>query len=185
MPLSNTDQAYGAVAQFLHWAIVIMIIAQYVIIESAEDLPDGLEKLQVISNHKSLGMLVFLLALARIGWRIVNRGKPVPVPMPNWQRIAAAAGHGVLYLLILAMPLTGWAMSSSANYPVTLFGWFQFPAIVSPNHDLHEALEEVHEVLFNVLVVLALAHAAAALFHHFVLKDDSLRRMLPFARQSR
>jgi cytochrome b561 len=185
MPLSNTDQAYGAVAKFLHWAIVIMIIAQYVIIESAEDLPDGLEKLQVISNHKSLGMLVFLLALARIGWRIVNRGKPVPVPMPNWQRIAAAAGHGVLYLLILAMPLTGWAMSSSANYPVTLFGWFQFPAIVSPNHDLHEALEEVHEVLFNVLVVLALAHAAAALFHHFVLKDDSLRRMLPFARQSR
>jgi cytochrome b561 len=185
MPLSNTDQAYGAVAKFLHWAIVILIIAQYVIIESAEELPDGLEKLQVISNHKSLGMLVFLLALARIGWRIANRGKPVPVPMPDWQRIAAAAGHGVLYLLILAMPLTGWAMSSSANYPVTLFGWFQFPAIVSPNHDLHEALEEVHEVLFNVLVVLAIAHAAAALYHHFFLKDDSLRRMLPLARQSR
>lgn len=185
MPLSNTDQSYGAVAKFLHWAIVIMIIAQYVIIESAEELPDGLEKLQVISNHKSLGMLVFLLALARIGWRIVNRGRPVPVPMPDWQRIAAAAGHGVLYLLILAMPLSGWAMSSSANYPVTLFGWFQFPAIVSPNHDLHEALEEVHEVLFNVLVVLAVVHAAAALYHHFLLKDDSLRRMLPFTRPPR
>jgi cytochrome b561 len=185
MPLSNTEHRYGAVAKFLHWAIVILIIAQYVIIESAEDLPDGLEKLQVISNHKSLGMLVFLLALARIGWRIVNRGKPVPVPMPDWQRIAAAAGHGVLYLLILAMPLSGWAMSSSANYPVTLFGWFQFPALVAPDPELHEALEEVHEVLFNVIVALAIAHAAAALYHHFALKDDTLRRMLPFARRPR
>jgi cytochrome b561 len=185
MPFSNTEQSYGAVAKFLHWAIVILIIAQYVIIESAEDLPDGLEKLQIVSNHKSLGMLVFLLALARIGWRIVNRGKPAPVPMPDWQRIAAAAGHGVLYLLILAMPLSGWAMSSSANYPVTLFGWFQFPALVAPDPGLHEALEEVHEVLFNVIVAVATAHAAAALYHHFVLKDDSLRRMLPFARRPR
>jgi cytochrome b561 len=185
MPLSNTDNAYGSVAKFLHWAIVLMIIAQYVIIESAEDLPDGLEKLQAISNHKSIGMLVLLLALARIGWRIVNRGRPVPVPMPKWQRIGAAAGHGILYLLILVLPLSGWAMSSSANYPVSLFGWFQFPALVAPDHDLHEALEEVHETLFDVLFVLALAHAAAALYHHFRLRDDSLRRMLPFSGRRR
>lgn len=183
MSLNNTAHSYGSVAKFLHWAIVLMIIAQYVIIESAEELPDGLEKLQAISNHKSLGMLVFLLALARIGWRLANRGRPVPVPMADWQRISAAAGHGLLYLLILVMPLTGWAMSSSANYPVTLFGLFQFPALVGENHDLHEALEEVHEFLFNVLVVVALVHAAAALYHHFFLKDDSLRRMLPFARK--
>jgi len=184
MQLGNTRDSYGAVAKFLHWAIVILIIAQYVIIESAEDLPDGVEKLSSISLHKSLGMLVLLLVVARIGWRLVNRGKPVPVTMPPWQRISAAAGHGLLYLLILLQPLSGWAMSSAANYPVTLFGWFQFPALVAPNHDLHEGLEEVHEVLFYAMVVIAVVHVAAALYHHFLLKDDTLRRMLPFGKKS-
>jgi len=101
--------------------------------------------------------------------------------MPKQQRIAAATGHGLLYLLILAQPLTGWAMSSAANYPVTLFGWFQFPALVGASHDLHEILEEVHEATFYALVVVAAIHVAAALYHHFWMKDDTLRRMLPFA----
>jgi cytochrome b561 len=73
-------------------------------------------------------------------------------------------------------------MSSAANYPVTLFGWFQFPALVSENHDLHESLEEVHEVLFILMVAVAVVHIVAALYHHFVLKDSVLRRMLPFSR---
>ena len=182
MQLGNTTNGYGAVAKFLHWTIVVLIIAQYVIAETAEELPDGIEKLAVISRHKSLGMVVLVLALARIGWKLANRGRPVPVPMPAWQRMSAAAGHGLLYLLILAQPLSGWAMSSAANYPVTLFGWFQFPAIVGANHDLHELMEEVHEVLFVAMLTIAAVHVAAALYHHFVLKDGVLRRMLPFAR---
>ena len=182
MQWRNSANNYGAVAKFLHWAIVILIIAQYVIIESAEELPDGLEKLQVITNHKSFGMLVLLLALARIGWKLANRGLPQPVAMPAPQRIAAAAGHGLLYLLILAMPLSGWAMSSSANYPVAFFGLFQFPALVGESHDLHEALEEVHELLFNAILVVAVLHALAAVYHHVWMKDDTLRRMLPFGK---
>jgi cytochrome b561 len=183
MQLSNTTNNYGAVAKFLHWTIVILIIAQYVIIEAAEELPDGTEKLSLVSNHKSVGMLVLLLALVRIGWKLANRGKPAPVSMPAWQRTSAAAGHGLLYLLILLQPLTGWAMSSAANRPVSLFGWIKFPALVAPNHGLHEGLEEVHETLFIVLAVVALLHAAAALYHHFWMKDDTMRRMLPFARR--
>jgi len=183
MQLRNTTYNYGALAKFLHWAIVILIIAQYVIIEAAEDLPDGIEKLSQISLHKSVGMLVLILAIARVGWKLADRGKPVPVTMPGWQKKAAAASHGLLYLLILLQPLSGWAMSSSANYPVTLFGWFQFPALVAPDHDLHEGLEELHEALFAVLVIVALIHAAAAVYHHFWMKDDTLRRMLPFGRK--
>ena len=182
MQWRNTANNYGAVAKFLHWAIVILIITQYVIIEAAEELPDGLEKLRMVTNHKSFGMLVLLLVLTRIVWKLTSRGLPQPVPMPAPQRIAAAAGHGLLYLLILAMPLTGWAMSSSANYPVTFFGLFQFPALVAENHDLHEALEEVHELLFNTTVVIAVLHALAAVYHHVWMKDDTLRRMLPFGR---
>jgi cytochrome b561 len=183
MQWRNTTDSYGALAKFLHWSIVILIIAQYIIIESAEDLPDGIEKLEIITRHKSLGMLVLILALVRIGWRLANRGNPAPVPMSAMQRKAAAAGHGLLYLLILLQPLSGWAMSSAANYPVTLFGWFQFPALVAPSHDLHEGLEELHEVLFTVLAIVAILHAAAAVYHHAWMKDDTLRRMLPFGRK--
>jgi cytochrome b561 len=102
--------------------------------------------------------------------------------MPRPQRIAAAAGHGLLYLLILAQPVSGWMMSSAANYPVTFFGLFQFPAIVRPNEGAHEAYEEVHELLFTTIVVVATLHVLAALYHHFIQKDDTLRRMLPFGR---
>jgi cytochrome b561 len=73
-------------------------------------------------------------------------------------------------------------MSSAANYPVTFFGLFQFPALVGANHDLHETLEEVHEALFSALVIVAVLHALAAVFHHVWMKDDTLRRMLPFTR---
>jgi len=180
MQWRNSRSSYGAVAKFLHWGVVILIIVQYFLAEAAEELPDGPGKLDMITNHKSLGMLLLLLALARIGWKLANRGLPPPVPMAKVQRIAAAAGHGLLYLLLLAQPISGWIMSSAAGYPVSLFGLFEFPALVSENHDLHESLEEVHEVLFTVLAVVAVLHALAAVYHHFFVKDDTLRRMLPF-----
>ena len=180
MQWRNTSDTYGALAKFLHWAIVILIIAQYVIIEAADEMPKGPAKFEQIDLHKSVGMTVLILVVLRILWRVANRGAPAAVPMPRLQQIAAAAGHGLLYLLILVLPLSGWAMSSAANYPVTLFGWFQFPALVAENHDLHETLEEVHEFLFDSVFVVATLHAVAALYHHFVMKDRSLRRMLPF-----
>jgi cytochrome b561 len=181
MPLRNTAEAYGSLSKFLHWAIVLLILPQYFLVEAAEELPNGIEKLQLMTWHKSLGMLVLLLALARIAWKVMNKGLPDPIGNA-WQRKAAAAGHGLLYLLILAQPLTGWIVSSSGNYPVTLFNWFQFPAIVGENHDLHELMEEVHEVLFFALLAVAVVHVVAALYHHVVLKDGVLRRMLPFSR---
>jgi len=182
MQWRNTSNSYGAVAKFLHWSIVILIIAQYVIAEAAEELPDGLDKFAMITRHKSLGMLVLGLALLRILWKVASKGQPAPVPMARPQQVAAAAGHGLLYLLLLAQPISGWMMSSAANYPVTFFGLFQFPALVAASHDLHETLEEVHEALFSALAVIAVLHALAAVYHHVWLKDDSLRRMLPFGR---
>ncbi len=180
MQWRNSPHGYGVVAKFLHWSIVILIIAQYVIIESAEEMANGPEKLETIGLHKSLGMLVFGLVLVRIVWKLASAGKPEPVPMPRPQRIAAAAGHGLLYLLILAQPITGWLMSSYGGRPTSFFGWFNFPDLVGENHDTHEFFEEVHEVLFFTMVGVAVLHALAALYHHFIMKDHSLRRMLPF-----
>jgi cytochrome b561 len=183
MPLRNTAENYGSLAKLLHWSIVILIIAQYVLAESADELPDGLEKLQILSRHKSIGMLLLLLAVARISWKLVNRGQPVPVGTGALKKLAAA-GHGMLYLLLLLQPISGWAMSSAANYPVTLFGWFQFPALVGANPGLHEVLEDVHSVLFDALAAVAVLHVLAALYHHFILKDDVLKRMLPLGKRT-
>lgn len=182
MQWRNSPLGYGAAAKFLHWSIVILIIAQYVIIEAAEELPDGPDRFAVIANHKSIGMLILGLALVRIAWKFVNGNQPAPAPMPRAQRIAAAVGHALLYVLILVQPLTGWIMSSAGGHPTSFFGLFEFPMLVGENHDAHEFLEEAHELLFAVLVTVAVLHALAALYHHFVKKDQSLRRMLPFVR---
>lgn len=178
MPLRNTAENYGSLAKLLHWSILLLIVVQYFLAESADEMPDGPGKLQVLGQHKSLGMLLLLLAVVRIAWKVANKGLPAPIGAGLMKK-AAAAGHGLLYLLILLQPLSGWAMSSAAGYPVSLFGAIQFPALVGANPELHEVLEDVHEVLFNALVVVAVLHAAAALYHHFVLKDDVLKRMSP------
>lgn len=180
MQWRNSSQNYGAVAKFLHWSIVVLIVAQYLIIESGEGLADGPEKFAIIATHKSLGMLVLGLAVARVAWRIANGRHPAPVPMPRLQRAAAAAGHGLLYVLVLVQPLSGWLMSSAAGYPTSFFGLFEFPMPVAEDPGAREFYEEVHEALFGAIVVIAVLHALAALYHHFLLRDDALRRMLPF-----
>ena len=183
MPLRNTAAAYGSFAKFLHWAIVLLILPQYFLAEGAEDFEKGSqEAMQLMDLHKSLGLLVLILAVVRIAWKIVNRPHPAPLGDIAWQRKAAAAGHGMLYVLILLQPLTGWLLVSSGDNPVSLFGWLALPALVGPNPGLHEAMEEVHEIGFSLLLVVAAVHVAAALFHHWILKDETLRRMLPFAR---
>ncbi len=181
MPLLNTPRSYGSLAKLLHWGIVALILVQFYLAESADELPDGAEKLAVIARHKSLGVLLLALAVLRIGWKLANRGRPMPAGS-GVLRKAAAAGHGLLYLLLLAQPISGWAMASAAGAPVAFFGRFALPALAPQNRALHERLGDVHETLFWVLAAVAALHAAAALYHHFALKDDVLKRMSPFGR---
>jgi cytochrome b561 len=182
MPFRNTDDAYGTVARLLHWIIVVLIILQFVSVSIAEDLPNGIEKLKIMANHKSFGMLILMLAVVRLGWRLAN---PVPAPpaaIPGWQRLAASGTHWLLYALLFAQPITGWITSTTRNFPVSFFNLFQFPDLIGPNDRLHELFEETHHFLARTILVIAILHATAALYHHFWLKDDVLRRMLPFGR---
>jgi len=179
MQRGHSAERYGPLPMLLHWVVVVLIIAQVALANVAEDLPDGIEKLAAISRHKSIGVLVLLLALVRIGWKLANPGPRLPAGLPAWQRRGAAASHGLLYLLLVLQPLSGWMMSSAKNYPVSFFGAFQLPGLVAPSEGAYEFAHEAHEILGTLLLVTALVHAAAALYHHFVLKDDVLRRMLP------
>lgn len=179
MQLSNSTERYGAISKTLHWLVVVLIITQFILASIAEDLPNGIQKLATVSQHKSVGMLILMLALARIAWRLRSPGPRPPPESPAWQRAAAGASHGLLYLLLVLQPVTGWLMSSTKNYPVSFFGWFQFPDLVGASEVWHERLEEIHEFLAGAIIAIAVLHAAAALYHHFVLKDGVLRRMLP------
>ena len=180
MQWRNTAVRWGAVSKFLHWIIVLMIITQYVLAEAAEDMPLGLAKFVTYARHKSIGITILGLAVLRLLWRWMNPTPELPNTLKPYERFLAQAAHFGLYLFLFAQPITGWLMSNAQNFPVSYFGWFTLPDLVAPDKELGEVLENVHKTLFKCLLALATLHVAAAFKHHFWLKDDVLKRMLPF-----
>lgn len=180
MTSATARDRYDALAQLLHWVVVALIVVQFVLADRAEDLPTGLAKLAVLAQHKSFGITILTLACIRLAWRFASPPPPLPAGMRPLQRVAAQVSHAALYFLLFAMPVSGWAMSSAANYPVAWFGMVQLPDFVAPSEALHEALEELHGGMSKILLVLALLHTAAAVKHHFIDKDGLLWRMVPW-----
>jgi len=181
MPFRNTKRAWGSLSKALHWLIVLLIINQWLIAERAEDLT-GFQKFTALNWHKWFGMTIFMLAIVRLVWRIANPVPDLTEETKPWERVLAKVSHFLLYTLIFAMPLTGWIMSSAKAYGVSWFNVFQFPDLVGKNERLYEIMRDTHHALFKVLVATALLHAAGALKHHFIDRNDVLRRMLPFGR---
>ncbi|HEV7632809.1 MAG TPA: cytochrome b [Steroidobacteraceae bacterium] len=182
--LRNTAERWGAVAKTFHWVIVLLLILQFFLANKAQNLPLGMAQLATYARHKSVGITILGLALLRLLWRLSNRSSPpLPADLKPYERMLAHFTHFGLYLLLFAMPLTGWAMSSAKNYPVS---WFSIggslPNLVQPDERLFEILRTTHGLLAKALVAVALLHVAGALQHHFVRKDNVLRRMWPFAK---
>jgi cytochrome b561 len=180
MTFRNTTRTWGALSKALHWIIVLLILNQWVVAQRAEALPLGGAKLQAIALHKSLGMTILALAIVRLVWRWLNPVPSLDGLARGWERMLAHVSHFLLYALIFAAPITGWLMSSARNFPVSWFGLFQFPDLVAPDKGLYELLRDLHGLAFAALVVVALLHVAGALKHHFIDKNEVLRRMLPF-----
>jgi cytochrome b561 len=180
MPLTNSTTRWGHVAQLLHWVIVILILVQVLIGLQAVDLPLGMKKLALLAKHKSFGMTILGLAVLRLAWRATNRTPELPDTLKSWERVLAHVTHWGLYGLLFALPITGWLMSSARGFPVSWFGLVQIPDLVSRNQGLYDAMLQTHHMLVYLLYAVVLLHVAAALKHHFMLKDDVLKRMLPF-----
>ena len=177
----NTALRWGAISRLFHWVIVALIITQFVLASRAEDLPLGMAKLATLARHKSVGITILALALLRLLWRLWNRNSPpLPANLKTPARGLAHLTHYGLYLLLFAMPLTGWMMSSAKNYPVSWFGWFTLPNLVQPDEAVFAFMKSTHGALAFALTVITALHILAALYHHFMKKDDVLRRMLPF-----
>jgi cytochrome b561 len=181
MQWKNTALRWGSLSRLFHWVIVALIITQFVLANMAEGLPLGLAKLATLARHKSVGITILGLAVLRLLWRLYNRNSPpLPANLKPHERGLAHLTHYGLYLLLFAMPLSGWMMSSAKNYPVSWFGFFTLPNLVQPDEGVFEFMKATHGVLAGTLVVITALHVLAALYHHFMKKDDVLKRMLPF-----
>jgi cytochrome b561 len=171
---------YGALAQALHWIIAALIVTQFVIASMAEDLPAGMHKLALLARHKSVGMTVLMLAVVRLGWRLSNKPPALPQGMRGYEAALARFTHILFYLLLFAIPITGWLMSSAKGYTVSWFNLFSWPDLIPKGEAAFKILKSVHEIVATILFYVAILHILAALKHHFWDKDDVLRRMLPF-----
>lgn len=183
MRVRNTVASYGFAARSLHWIIVLGIVVQYFLAEAEESERAASAAMSPMDWHMSLGVTLLALAVVRVVWRLFDRTPAWPAQMRGYERLLAAAVHVAFYTLLFVIPISGWLLANVEGEAVSLFGWFELPNLGAPGSEQREHLvEEVHEVLFNLLLVLALVHVAAALKHHFVDRDNVLRRMLPGAR---
>ncbi len=175
----NRPDRYGSVVIGLHWLVALMIFCALAVGLYMHDLPLSPHKLKVYSWHKWIGVTIFLCAVLRVFWRATHPAPELLASMPRWQKVAANGTHGLLYLLILVIPLSGWLMSSAYGVQVVYFGVLPLPDLIGKDKALADQLKELHEGLNITMVVVLLAHVGAALKHHFIDRDDILRRMLP------
>ena len=173
-------QRYTKTAMLLHWLIALLIISAFLLGLVMTDI-HGITptKLKYYSWHKWMGCTVLALAVLRVLWRSTHRPPPPPPGMPAWQHKAADAVHYLLYFLIFAVPISGYFYTAAAGVPVVYLGLIPLPTLIDPNPELKPILKSVHYVLTMTMAAFVLAHAAAALKHHFIDRNNVLKRMLP------
>ncbi len=175
-------QHYTSIAKGLHWLMALLIVGLIPLGLYMHELPLSPQKLQLYSWHKWAGVSVFVLLLVRVAWRLAFPPPPLPSQMSRWQQKAAHAGHLALYLLMLALPVSGWLMSSAKGVQTVWFGVLPLPDLLEKDKVLGAQLAELHEFLSWTLVALLAAHVGAALKHQGGDRDDVLTRMLPRSR---
>jgi cytochrome b561 len=174
-------ESYTRTAIAFHWLIALLIVCGFGLGWVMTDIPGFTPaKLRYFSWHKWIGVTVFGLSVLRILWRATHGAPPLPRRMASWPRTAAHVTHLLLYLLMIAIPVSGYLYSSAANVPVVYLGLVPLPRLIAPDPVLKEALKNIHITLNYTLLVLFVLHVAAALKHQWLDRDGLLSRMIPF-----
>jgi cytochrome b561 len=176
MGIKNTSQQWGWLSKVLHWLTALIIFLQIPLGFYAESLRLSPLKMDMFVWHKSLGMLVFLLLVIRLLWRIKGT-IPQSLSASGAQKCISQAAHWLLYGLMAVLPISGWIISSAANIPIKLFWLIPLPAIVGPDESLKSVAAELHHLSVLVLVAVLILHIGAALRHHLLMQDNTMRRM--------
>ena len=179
MASNQLTHRYGGVAQFFHWSVVGLLIFQYIWAWRIEETESIRLRLELVSQHKTIGMLVLAFARCRLIWRFFHAPPPLPDALSQWEKWAAKLGHLALYGLIFLLPISGWFFSQAAGYGDYWWGPVSIPSVIEPSVAAEEFFYEFHEIVGMLLLVVVAVHVLAALRHHFILKDDVLKRMLP------
>lgn len=179
MSAKNTANRYSSLSIGLHWLMLLLLVAVYATIELRGIFPKGSAPRDAMKMwHFMLGLSVLATVFVRLAARLAG-GTPAILPTPpKWQTGLAHAMHAGLYALMIAMPLLGWLLLSASGKPIPFFG-LELPALIGASKDLAEQIKEVHETLGTLGYFLIGLHAAAGLYHHYVVRDNTLRRMLP------
>jgi cytochrome b561 len=172
-------QRFPFLSRVLHWLMALLVLAMLFIgiamVASVSDYA------KLVAIHKPIGAAILVLVAIRLVNRLLNPPPPLPGWMPPWQRFVAHASHWVLYALMFALPLVGWAMLSAADYPIALVGGLHLPAILSPDAKLYASLRNLHSALAYTLFAVVLLHLGAALMHALVYRDGVFQSMATLA----
>jgi cytochrome b561 len=174
------QQRYTNIAILFHWLIALLIIGSFTMGLVMTDMP-GITptKLKYYSWHKWAGVTILALAMLRLLWRLTHQAPPYPASMSSWQQRGATALHALLYVLMFAVPLSGYFYTLSAGYPVVYFGLFELPVLIGPNPELKPILKGLHFWLNMTLAGAVGLHILAALKHQLIDRDGVLKRMMP------
>jgi cytochrome b561 len=170
-------QKYSPLAKLLHWAIALLILAQLVIGWTMPEVHKGTLPVGEIGWHLTVGVVIILLVTLRVIWRLTHPPRPAAEER-GWLKRTAQVTHGLLYALMVIVPVFGWANANSRDWAVGLASWLELPRIMPAGSKLGHALGDVHGNLAVLVAVLVGLHVAAAIYHHVVRRDDTLRRML-------
>lgn len=179
MTTQNTPQQYHKISIALHWLMLVLMIAVYACIELREFYPKGSDIREGFKTwHFMLGLVILGLASFRLAFRCFQVTPPIQPTPAKWQVATAHLAHACLYVLMIAVPIGGWLMLSAAGKPIPFFG-LSLPALVEENRDLAKTIKKIHTTVGEIGYYVIALHAVAALFHHYIIKDNTLLRMLP------
>lgn len=177
--MAEPRNRYSIVSLVFHWGLALLVLAQILLI-TAHDATEGALSREFIQVHKAVGLSILVLTLARLGWRLANPAIALPADLPRWEKIAARATHILFYVLLIGLPLSGWAASSAGGRAIAWFGLFQWPALpLEHSRELARSLMGLHRAAVKILYVLLALHVLAALKHQFINRDNVLHRMIP------
>lgn len=177
MALRNTTMEYGSLAKGLHWLVAIGIFVLIWLGLEQAGMERGPEKLEVRALHGSIALIVFALMSVRLVWRLAGRVPAHPEGMPGWQRVSATIVHWGIYAAVFAQLLSGPMTVATGGSPVPFFRLFSIALPVAEDHDKHEFWEGIHKFTWKIVAALLVVHVLAALYNHFIAKNDVLRRM--------
>lgn len=179
--MTETRTRYSAVSLALHWVIAALVVGQILLIAAVDQEGPNMRTWAML--HKADGIMILLLTLVRIGWRVTHPMIPLPAGTPRWQGLIARTVHVLFYVVLIALPMTGWLASSAMDRPMPMYGLFDWPLLpIEGGRAVAGPMMDIHRALAKSLYILLILHLAGGLKHYFIEKNNVLQRMLPFLR---